>query len=145
MAKNLLIVESPGKIKKIKGSQTWRLRYEVMYPDNSIDFVKLPNDIEGKHFGLYYNDGLVSVVSLFLNKNSAQFRKLATKKSVQGKGFGSDLLNYAFDYAKNLNCTKIWCNARQDKCGFYQKFEMYETSNKFRKNEIDYVIMERFL
>lgn len=133
------------EIKEIKGEETWSLRFEVMYPDSSIDFVKLPSDDKGVHFGLFNNKELVSVVSLFIKEKVAQFRKLATKKNVQGKGFGSDLLNYAFDYAKNLSCTKIWCNARQDKCGFYQKFEMYETSNKFRKNEIDYVIMERFL
>ena len=133
------------EIKEIKGEETWPLRFEVMYPDTSIDFVKLPNDDKGMHFGLFNNGELVSVVSLFVESNVAQFRKLATKEPVQGKGFGSDLLNYAFDYAKNLNCTKIWCNARLDKRGFYQKFEMYETSNKFRKNEIDYVIMERFL
>ena len=133
------------EIKEIKGSETWPLRFEVMYPNASLDFVKLPNDIEGKHFGLFKNDELVSVVSLFLKGNSAQFRKLATKKSAQGKGFGSLLVNFIFDYSKNLNSTKIWCNARQDKIGFYLKFEMHETKNKFRKGEIDYVIMEKLL
>ena len=133
------------EIKEIKASETWRLRYEVMYPDTSIDFVKLPNDIEGKHFGLFYNDELVSVVSLFFEGKVVQFRKLATKKSVQGNGFGSLLLNYIFEYSRNMKATKVWCNARQDKSGFYQNFDMFETKNKFKKGEIDYVIMEKLL
>ncbi len=133
------------EIKEIKGLETWSLRLEAMYPNASIDLVKLPNDNEGNHFGFFYKDELVSVVSLFFKKDSAQFRKLATKKSVQGNGFGSLLLKYVFDHVKNLNSSKIWCNARQDKIGFYQKFEMYETKSKFRKGKIDYVIMEKLL
>jgi hypothetical protein len=131
------------EIKKIKGSETWLLRYEVMYPDTSIDFVKSPNDIEGDHFGLFYNNKFVSVVSLFFNENLVQFRKLATRELVQGKGFVSLLLNYIFDYVKKSNTSKIWCNARHNKIGFYQKFEMIVTNSKFRKEEIDYVVMEK--
>lgn len=133
------------EIKEIESSETWPLRFEVLYPETSLDFVKLPKDSEGVHLGLFYNKELVSVISLFIIDEIAQFRKLATKESVQGKGFGTMLLNHVFDFSSKLNCTRIWCNARQDKSSFYQKFDMIETSNKFRKDDIDFVIMEKFL
>ena len=131
------------EIKEITGSQTWPIRKEVMYPGYSIDFVKLPEDQNGTHFGLFYNNELVSVVSLFIEEGIAQFRKLATKVSFQGKGFGSQLLSHILEFSNQLNCSEIWCNARQEKCAFYRKFGMTEADKIFNRENITYVIMSK--
>lgn len=65
------------------------LRHEVMWPDEDFDYIKLKDDDAGIHFGLFKENMLISVVSLFVDKDEAQFRKFATLKSEQGKGYGS--------------------------------------------------------
>lgn len=132
------------KIKQISASETWSLRQEVMWPEMPIDFVKLPLDRKGKHFGIYLDHELVSVVSLFqTDKGQAQFRKLATKGEMQGKGYGSRLLEHLMTFAQKKNIHTLWCNARIDKIDFYKKFRMIETKQTFVKEKIKFVILKK--
>tara|TARA_R110002051_G_scaffold79146_1_gene142854 strand:+ start:1593 stop:2006 length:414 start_codon:yes stop_codon:yes gene_type:complete len=133
------------QIKSIPPEVTWPLRQAVMWPDKPLDYIKLPKDHQGMHFGLFRDGELVSVGSLFINDGTAQFRKLATKTSEQGKGYGSKILVFLLKEAQHNGVAMIWCNARQDKAGFYKKFGLIETSKTFTKGNIDYVIMEKVL
>lgn len=130
-------------IQQIKAEETWPLRHSVMWPDKPFDHIKLSNDHKGVHYGLFHNGQLLAVVSLFIENGTAQFRKLATKESEQGKGYASQLLYHLMDYVRENNVSCIWCNARKDKVLFYQKFKMKKTKNEFSKSGLDYIIMER--
>ena len=66
------------EIKEIEASETWPLRHKVMWPSKPIEFVVLPNDDEGLHFGLFDDEILISVISLFIESQGGQFRKFAT-------------------------------------------------------------------
>ncbi|MGB3143663.1 MAG: GNAT family N-acetyltransferase [Maribacter sp.] len=123
--------------------ETWPIRHKVMWPDHPIDFVKLPNDADGRHFGLYLETDLVSVISIFTENNEVQFRKFATLQEYQGKGFGTRLLTEIMRIVAQEKVSKIWCNARITKTDFYGKFGMRPTETRFTKAGIDYVIMER--
>jgi len=115
-----------------------------MWPDKTIDFIKLHNDNNGLHFGLFKNKNIISVISLFIDNNSAQFRKFATKHSEQGKGYGTILLDFIMTTISGKNnIQKIWCNARIDKAMFYEKFGMTKTNKTFNKAGVDYIIMEK--
>ncbi|WP_245576481.1 GNAT family N-acetyltransferase [Flexithrix dorotheae] len=133
------------KIRTIEAGETWPLRQKVMWPDREISYVKLPNDEQGIHFGLFLDTQLTSVVSLFVDprEKSAQFRKFATLHSYQGRGLGSKLLKYMLDQAENMGISIIWCNARTNKSGFYQKFGFQTTHKHFEKGGISYVIMQK--
>ena len=131
------------EIKEISAQETYNLRHQVMWPDKPRDFVILSNDEEALHFGLSKDSTITAVVSLFINNNSAQFRKLATKNSEQGNGYGSILLKYLMSIVSNKNIEVLWCNARSDKTSFYEKLEMIQTPKKFVKEGVNYVIMER--
>ena len=74
------------KITSISASDTWEIRHKVMWPNESIDFIKLPADKSGLHFGLWIDSQLISVISLFIKEDTAQFRKFATLVEYQGKG-----------------------------------------------------------
>ena len=76
------------EIRSIEAEDTLAIRHEVMWPDQPLDYVKLPDDEKGLHYGLFYEGELITVVSLFLDRESAQFRKLATLQHYQGKGYG---------------------------------------------------------
>ncbi len=116
-----------------------------MWPNMPLDYVKLPKDKNGIHYGLFVDSELIAVLSLFIipDQKTAQFRKFATLKNYQGKGYGSQLLNYVIGEAKNQKITKIWCNARIEKIAFYKKFGLQETKHTFVKNNMSYVIMEK--
>lgn len=130
------------RIEQIGFDLTWRIRHEVMYPHLPFDFIKLPDDPDGTHFGLYSNDQLTSAVSLFNSGHVYQFRKFATRIYAQGKGYGTLLLRHVISYVKGIGAEKLWCNARVSAAGFYHKFGFKETGQVSQNNGIDFVIME---
>ena len=130
-------------ITKISSEQTYPLRHKVMWPNKPQEYVHLENDFEGIHFGLWFKGELVSVVSLFIDDDEAQFRKFATDVSLQSNGYGTTLLNYLMNYVSQGKTRRIWCNARKDKSSFYEKFGMHKTPKTFTKGNIEYIIMEK--
>jgi GNAT superfamily N-acetyltransferase len=128
-------------LKQIQAHETWALRHKVMWPDKPLDFVILPNDADGVHYGLFENGQLVSVISLFVKGEQAQFRKFATDTTYQGKGYGSMLLKFLIDRAKDLNIKELICDARVSAIGFYERFGMKVDSEIFQKSGKDYVRM----
>lgn len=134
------------KIKRISAAQTWSLRQEVMWPEFPLEFIKLPEDSNGYHFGLFVDTELISIVSLFQSKlDEAQFRKFATKKEEQGKGYGSKLLIHLINFTKKKDIHTLWCNARADKIDFYKKFGIQATTQTYVKENIKFVILKKQL
>jgi GNAT superfamily N-acetyltransferase len=113
-----------------------------MWPHMDISFVILENDNEGHHYGLFVNDQLVSVCSLFIAKGEAQFRKFATELTWQGKGYGSILINHVVQKAADFGAEVLWCNARKDKATFYERMGMTPTAETFLKEGVEYIRME---
>jgi predicted GNAT family N-acyltransferase len=132
------------EIKNIQKEQAWQLRHEVMWPERDLSYVQLSDDDEGIHYGLFADEALISVVSLFIHGEEAQFRKFATKVSSQGKGYGSQLLRHMLREAMLLGVKRIYCNARSNKASFYEKFGLAVTDKQFTKGGKDYVIMESY-
>ena len=133
------------EIKEIKPSETLDLRHRILSPNKSVDSIILTEDGVGQHFGLFKDAQLISVISLFIENDMAQFRKFATETIEQYKGYGSILLNYIIEESVKNNVTNLWCNARLTALGFYEKFGFEVVSEKWIKNDIEYVKMERTL
>lgn len=131
------------EIKLITTSQTLDIRHKVMWPNKPIEYVKLPNDENGRHFGLLVNGKITSIISLFVENNEMQFRKFATLKEYQEQGFGTILLKNIIDLSKKEGIKRLWCNARAEKSEFYKRFNFKPTKVKFIKDGIEYVIMEK--
>lgn len=131
------------EIKETPLPLVWQMRKEVMYPDFTIEQVKLDNDSEGNHLGLYVDDRLVSVVSVFEEAGVLQFRKFATALAEQGKGYGSYLLQYVMDLAVTKHCAAIWCNARLSALPFYERFGMYAEGQSWTKHGIEFIKMNK--
>ena len=123
--------------------KTLKIRQQVMYPDKDLDFVKLPDDGNGLHIGVFENEELVSVMSLFLQGRDVQFRKLATVSQHQRKGYASALMQWLAEYANDVKLDRLWCNARIEATSFYKKFGYVETAETFENNGHQYVVMER--
>lgn len=129
-------------IEQIFPSLTWRIRHITMYPDQPFDFVKLENDFDGIHFGIYVDYELSGVVSLFMNDGIGQFRKLAVLPEAQHQGLGTQLMDYLIDFCKVQKLTKLWCNARVNSKEFYIKFGLHETDQTYSAAGFDFVQME---
>lgn len=131
------------EIKEIPFETTWDLRHRVMWPDKPIEYVMLPEDKNGLHYGLFKNQQLIAIVSVFIKDKDAQFRKFATLDSEQGRGYGTKLLSHLFQELTKMEITRIWCNARTDKTSFYDRFGMTKTDRIYEKGGINFVIMEK--
>ena len=107
--------------------------------------MKMAEDSDALHFGVFYDNNLVSVVSLFQSGNNFQFRKFAVAPQMQGKRVGHQLLQYIINFAAAQGGTRIWCNARNTAIGFYAKAGFNLTGQPFSKNGFDYEIMEKAL
>ena len=117
------------EIKQITSSETLPIRHKVMWPDKPIEYVKLPNDENARHFGLFVNGEITSIISLFVENNEGQFRKFATLIEFQGLGYGTILLKSIIDLIKKEGIRKLWCNARVEKSKFYERFNLKPTAN----------------
>lgn len=132
-------------IRKISAEETWALRHKVMWPTESVEFVKLADDEQGVHYGAFMENQLISVVSLFYQDKQVQFRKFATCEEQQKRGYGTQLLHHIFSEAKDRGADTIWCHARTDKVHFYQRFGLKVRGEAFKRDGKDYVLMFKCL
>jgi GNAT superfamily N-acetyltransferase len=132
-------------IEQIRPELTWRLRRDVLYPAQPLHAMEIEEDNNGLHFGAFYEDKLVSVVSLFQQGADFQFRKFAVTPHLQNRGAGKMLLQYISYFVIQEGGTRIWCNARLSAIGFYTKAGFVLTGQSFFKNGFDYEIMEKRL
>ncbi|KAI1102069.1 GCN5-like N-acetyltransferase [Jackrogersella minutella] len=164
---------SPMTVRPIEAAQTYALRHAVLWPNEPLSYVQLPDDIAGHHFGAFIdpkidrdvnndskNDSgsddrrddcgsgeLVSIISLFIDEKSgeARFRKFATAPDWQGRGVGSALLAHTIEAAATKGATSIWCDARQSALGFYRRFGMSGEGEVFFKGNVPYLRMSKAL
>lgn len=137
------ILNEKIQIREISGEETWPIRHKVMWPERNLDYVKLPGDTQGHHYGLFLEEQLISVISLFQEEEKMQFRKFATLQEFQGQGYGTALLDFTLEKTQQLGAKAIWCNARKNKVSFYEKFGLEATDIAFTKGGKEYVIMKK--
>lgn len=127
-------------IKIISAAETFAVRHPVLragLPLESCHF--MGDDLETTvHFGLFYDDILAGVVSIFEAKNKLfseeyqyQVRGMAVLEEYQGKDFGTSLFNYCVDYCANQKINFIWFNARIVAVPFYKKMNCQEIGDIF--------------
>ena len=131
------------EVRRIAAEDTWPVRHRVMWPDQPFDFVKVDEDRDGFHYGVFAGNELVSVVSLFVKDGKAQFRKFATETVYQGKGYGTFLMKYLLEEVDRLKVSSVWCNARLEKAGYYERFGLKKTPKTYVKGGIEFVVMEK--
>lgn len=126
-------------IKTVSLDIIYPIRLKAMYPNQSIDIVKVIGDEKAIHYGYFVKDVCVSVLSVFTKADMYQIRKFATLPKYQNKGYGSKLMNFVLNKYQGL----IFLNARNDKISFYKKFGFVKTNQQFQKNKLNYTVMLR--
>lgn len=120
------------KISEITVMDAISVRHPVLRSGKPIESCHFDGDelSTTKHFGLFVNEKLTAVVSLFKNNNSIfnynsqyQIRGMAVLSEFQKKGFGKDLVLHCEIFCKAENADLIWFNARESAVHFYKKMD----------------------
>lgn len=128
------------QIKKITSRETFPVRHPVLRPGLPEDSCIFTGDnLETTaHFGLFDNEAIAGVISVFRASNPAfeaplqfQVRGMAVLPQHQKKGFGEQLVQHAEEYVKQAGGNLIWFNAREAATGFYKKKGYHITGSPF--------------
>ncbi len=125
-------------ISELSSEATYTVRHPVLRPGKPIETCRFDRDDESatRHFGLYENDELVGVASLFDNRHPGfneyrqfQLRGMAVLEDFRGKGYGALLLNHAEDLVRRAGGDLLWFNAREVAVPFYE-FNKYKVTGR---------------
>lgn len=117
-------------IKQINYKETYPIRQVVLRPNRALETCFFDGDeLESTiHFGLFLEENLAGIISLFKNKNSLfqqknqyQIRGMAVLSKYQKFGFGKELVEHSEKFLAEKNTTLIWFNAREVAVKFYEK------------------------
>ena len=133
------------EIREAKLAEILPVRHQVLWPEKPVEFVRVEGDEQGIHFGLYKDDQLVTVISLFEEGKSIRFRKFATLPGFQNQGLGRKMILHTIDYARERGFERLWCDARLDALRFYERAGFEKFSRTFFKEEIEYCKIEKVL
>lgn len=117
-------------VKKITALETYIVRQEVLRKGKPIETCHFngDDDTTTTHFGLFENENIIGVVSvfktnslLFSEKTQFQIRGMAVLENFQSKGYGEQLLKAAENFCWQEKASLIWFNAREKAVSFYKK------------------------
>lgn len=127
-------------IKNIDYKKTFEIRHPILREGKPIESCFFDGDDlkTTSHFGLFDEDKLIGVVSLFENKikifnheNQFQIRGMAVLKEFQKKSFGEQLIQHLEAFVNIKGKTLIWFNARELAVPFYKKMGYKIFGNSF--------------
>ena len=131
-------LEMNWAFKIIHHDDTRVIRQAVLWPGKRLDQVVVNGDESALHIGVFAKDHHVGTISLFLDGEAMQFRKLAILPAFQNSGAGTALMAACTDIASKWGANQIWCNARQDALNFYIKRGFEIDSNVFALSDVFY-------
>jgi GNAT superfamily N-acetyltransferase len=133
------------KIEKITFQETFPVRHPVLRAGKPIESCHFDGDEldSTKHFGIFIDNILVGVTSLFMQHHSffdhqtqMQMRGMAILDSYQKQGLGEKLLVTCEDYLKKEKNALLWFNARAKAVPFYEKLGYQIIGNSFEIGDI---------
>ena len=114
-------------IREISSTDTFQVRHPVLRDGKPLESCAFTNDnhLSTIHFGLFDDDEIAGVASLFhqnndlFHGNQHQLRGMAVLDNFRRKGYGEALLKRIEEYAMSQNSDIIWFNARENAVPFY--------------------------
>lgn len=132
-------------IKEIPSKETYIVRQPVLRKGKPIESCIFEgDDLETTHhFGLFQNENLTGIISLFTQSNpifaenlQGQIRGMAILENHQKKGFGEALVKHCEDYCKQNKVDLIWFNARTAAVGFYKRMNYKVLGEPFEIKDV---------
>ena len=132
-------------LKEINYLGTFPVRSAVLRQGKPIETCFFLGDdaVDTTHFGLFNENKLIGVASLFKKnnenfdqKNQFQLRGMAILKEYQSSGFGKLLIEEIFNFIKINQTELLWFNARETAVPFYEKQGCIKKGASFEIPEI---------
>ena len=132
-------------LKEINYFDTFPVRSAVLRKGKPIETCFFLGDeaIYTTHFGLFIENSLIGVASLFKTnnenfeqKNQFQLRGMAILEEYQSSGFGKLLIEEIFNFIKINQTELLWFNARETAVSFYEKQGCIKKGASFEIPEI---------
>lgn len=132
-------------VKKITYLDTFPVRSAVLRQGKPIETCFFLGDDanDTTHFGLFDDNNLIGVASVFkvknenFNKNNQfQLRGMAVLNEFQGLGYGNVILNEVCKFVEAENADVLWFNARENAVPFYRNFGFSILGDSFEIPEI---------
>jgi ribosomal protein S18 acetylase RimI-like enzyme len=124
-------------VKQILAGETLPLRSAVLRNNLPLEECVFETDSQGFHLGAFVDDKLVSIATFFpedyseLGHGGYRLRGMATHPNYHGKGYGTQLIQFAINHLQNEGISYLWCNARSTALGFYKKLNFMVVSDEF--------------
>ena len=102
-------------------------------------------DPESAHIVAILNDQVVGCVLLYPHPEEpqkAQLLQMATDSKLQGQGIGQRLVEALKEHAKAMGVATVFCHARCEVQGFYQKLGFQATGGTFEEVGLKHQLME---
>lgn len=118
------------QVKKIPFNKTFAVRHPVLRAGKPVETCYFEGDElpTTTHFGLFLEEKLLGVLSVFKNecpiiesKKAYQYRGMAILAPYQNKKYGVLLLDAANTWVAEEQGDLIWFNAREKAIGFYER------------------------
>jgi len=137
--------EHKATIRQISSHETYPVRHPVLRTGKALEACVFEgdDDVTTVHFGLFEDETLCGVVSVFKNdstlffdENQLQLRGMAVLETRRGKGYGEKLLRHAETFASEKRATLLWFNARIVAVPFYEKCGYKKIGDGFNIGDI---------
>lgn len=118
------------EVRPIPVEDTYVIRRQVLWPDDPPETIHRPGDtaVGTLHVGGFGEGQLVSIATVTRDAPPEtqhptvwRLRAVATLPEFQGRGIGKAVISYCIEYAIQQGGTLLWCNARPDAVGFYER------------------------
>jgi predicted GNAT family N-acyltransferase len=128
-----------SKIKLIKYNseefqQACQLRYELFFAEHSLPWHIVQDQSQADYFhaAILIKNSVVAYGQLVPQDNSIyQISQMVVKPSYQGQNFGSKILLFLIEQAREEKAIALALNARLTAVGFYQKFGFKTQGQQF--------------
>lgn len=136
------------EIKMVNTNDIKSIRHQVLWPHLASveDCVIEADAVETTfHIGAIENNTVVGTSTFMVDENPKiselksgnqyRLRAMATSPEVRGKGYGEQIIRYALTQLKSKSIDLLWCDARLNATGFYEKLgfnlvgDIYEVPN----------------
>jgi len=138
-----IIEHGSPEYKKMVGLRNEILRKPLGLSFSDDELVKETNDIL---IGAFDDDDILACCMLTpLNKERVRLRQMAVLNSLQGKGIGATMMNFAENVARDRGYHVMSMHARKSAIGFYEKLGYSVCSDEFQEVTIPHFEMEKKL
>ena len=141
---------SDSVIRPISAAATRPLRAEVLRRGQPASDLVYPGDDapHALHVGAFVDDALAGIATVYpepmpippddpddadgLDRASAfRLRGMATRGTLQGQGLGRRVLTRCLDHVREAGADVLWCNARTNARGFYERLGFRTAGDEF--------------